>query len=38
MKTFLKKIGKGLAMFATCIVSTATIGLLGEVEPPECLK
>ncbi len=38
MKAFLKRIGKGLAMFATCIVSTATAGLLGEVDPPECLK
>ena len=38
MKMLLKKIGMGLALFATCIVSSATMALLGEVEPPECLK
>lgn len=38
MRNALKKIGKCLASFATLIVSTATVGIYGEVEPPECLK
>lgn len=34
----LKKIGMCLAAIATLIVCTATMGVYGEVEPPECLK
>lgn len=34
----LKKMGVCLAAIATLIVSTATWGIYGEVEPPECLK
>lgn len=38
MKKMLKRIGICLAAVATLIVSTATLGIYGEVEPPECLK
>ena len=38
MRKALKKIGACLASFATLIVCSATWGVYGEVEPPECLK
>lgn len=38
MKKFLCAVGKRLAAMASMILSTATIGICGEVEPPECLK
>ena len=38
MRAFLRAVGKALASVATMIVSTATMGICGEVEPPECLK
>lgn len=38
MKKFLKTLGRTLAALSTMIVSSATMGLCGEVEPPECLK
>lgn len=38
MKKFLKKLGVCLASLSTLIVCSATWGVYGEVEPPECLK
>lgn len=38
MKAFMRMIGKAFASVATMLVSTATLGVCGEVEPPECLK
>lgn len=38
MKKFLQEVGKRLAAMASMILSTATMGVCGEVEPPECLK
>lgn len=38
MKRILSKIGSFFAAMSTMIVSTATWGVCGEVEPPECLK
>lgn len=38
MKKILKKIGMCLASLSTLIVCSATWGVYGEVEPPECLK
>ncbi len=38
MKRFLRAVGKIFAAIATMIVNTATMGVCGEVEPPECLK
>lgn len=38
MKNFLRILGLRLAALASMIVSTATVGMCGEVEPPECLK
>lgn len=38
MRKVLKKIGACLASMATLIVSSATWGVWGEIEPPECLK
>ncbi len=38
MKAFLRAVGKAFASVATMLVSTATVGICGEVEPPECLK
>ena len=31
-------IGEGLSSMADLILNTASWGVLGEVEPPECLK
>lgn len=38
MKKFLKKLGIGLSSLSTLIVCSATWGIYGEVEPPDCLK
>ncbi len=38
MKKVLKKLGLVLSSMASMIVTTATWGVAGEVEPPECLK
>ncbi len=38
MKRFWQTVGKKLAAMASMIVSTATFGLNGEIEPPACLK
>ena len=38
MKKLLQLLGEMLAALSPRILNTATIGLAGEVEPPECLK
>ncbi len=38
MKVFLQQLGRRLAAMSSMILSTATVGFFGEVEPPNCLK
>ena len=38
MKRLLQFLGRMLAAISPKILSTATLGYGGEVEPPECLK
>ena len=38
MQALLRKIGKMFAAVAPMLVTTATVGVCGEIEPPECLK
>jgi hypothetical protein len=38
MRSFLSKVGEVFAAVAPMLVTTATVGVCGEIEPPECLK